>query len=134
MQKHLDQAKHNEEFLGVIDTHSPANYFDWKITVVFYSALHHIRALEKHSKKNIGGTHKSILKNINPDEPGAIMPVDSACFGCYDDLFNLAHTSRYSGIVDIKVFLPLMQFNFGLAKKHLIEIKKYCNSKGIKIK
>ncbi|MCE9538746.1 MAG: hypothetical protein K8R85_05965 [Bacteroidetes bacterium] len=133
MKKHLDQAKHNEDFLSVIHKHSPTNYFDWKVTVIFYSALHHIRALEKHSKKHIGGTHQTILKNINPAESSAIMPVDSACFGCYDDLYNLAHISRYTGIVDVKMFLPLMEFNYGLAQKHLLVIKKYCNSKGVKI-
>jgi hypothetical protein len=54
-QRHQNQAKHNEQLLkesafpnpcGLV----PVNYKDWNITILFYTALHHVQAyLEKNS-------------------------------------------------------------------------------------
>jgi hypothetical protein len=41
---HLRQAKHNEQFLDTFDL-STTPYLDWVVTVIFYAALHYIRAL-----------------------------------------------------------------------------------------
>ena len=42
--EHLRQAEHNEDFVGTFDlTRTP--YLDWAVTVIFYAALHYIRAL-----------------------------------------------------------------------------------------
>lgn len=50
---HLQQAEHNERFLGTFDI-SISPHLDWAITVIFYAALHYIRALAaKHLFTNI---------------------------------------------------------------------------------
>lgn len=41
---HLKQAKHNSDFAAHCETTFADNYFDWKITVVFYEALHYVKA------------------------------------------------------------------------------------------
>lgn len=41
---HLRQAKHNEQFLDTFDL-ATTPYLDWVVTVIFYAALHYIRAL-----------------------------------------------------------------------------------------
>ncbi|MCZ6479114.1 MAG: hypothetical protein O6929_01720 [candidate division NC10 bacterium] len=51
--EHLRQAEHNEDFVGTFDlTRTP--YLDWAATVIFYAALHYIRALAaRHRIRNI---------------------------------------------------------------------------------
>lgn len=50
---HLAQAEHNEQFLETLSL--PATpYLDWAVTVIFYAALHYIRALAaRHQFTNI---------------------------------------------------------------------------------
>jgi hypothetical protein len=42
--EHLEQARHNEAFLGSLDLQSTP-YLDWAVTIIFYAALHYLRAL-----------------------------------------------------------------------------------------
>ncbi len=42
MQNHIDQAEHNEKFLTELEIDYPTTYFDWKITICFYTALHYL--------------------------------------------------------------------------------------------
>lgn len=133
MTEHINQAKHNEKFLLLIEQHCPDNYFDWKITVVFYCALHYLRAFESFKKIKVGGTHKDMIYHINPKNKDAKMKIDQSCADCYIDLFNMAHTSRYNGIKDTKVYLQLLKYNLSLAKKHLDHIKKFVEGHGLKI-
>ena len=41
---HLQQAEHDEAFLSTLDLSTPV-YLDWAVTVIFYAALHYIRAV-----------------------------------------------------------------------------------------
>jgi hypothetical protein len=77
-------------------------------------------------------SHKELIYHINPDHTDAKMPIDKACFGCYDDLFNMSWSSRYSGFIDIKQRDAFMKFNLLLAKQHLSVVKKYCQDNGVK--
>jgi hypothetical protein len=43
-QEHVAKAEHNEQFLGTLDPATSA-YLDWFVTVVFYVAVHYLRAL-----------------------------------------------------------------------------------------
>jgi len=43
---HIDQWKHNRDFLAKI----PPEYPDWIVTVTFYTALHAVDALLSHNK------------------------------------------------------------------------------------
>jgi hypothetical protein len=132
MIEHLNQAKHNENFLSEIEKHSSNNYFDWKVVVVFYSALHYLRALEKLHNKKIYGRHKDLLYHINPKNIDAKMPIDQKCADSYFDLFNMSHISRYYGIDNAQIHLALMKYNLNLAKSHYATIKKYCIANGVK--
>jgi len=42
--EHLHQAQHNEQFLATFYLPT-TSYLDWAVTVIFYAALHYIRAL-----------------------------------------------------------------------------------------
>jgi hypothetical protein len=52
-QAHLRQAQHNEQFLATLNL-AITPYLDWAVTVIFYAALHYIRALAaRHHFMNI---------------------------------------------------------------------------------
>lgn len=52
-QQHVQQAQHNEQFLLQFDVRRPP-YLDWLVTVLFYAALHYLRALlSRHGLSNI---------------------------------------------------------------------------------
>ena len=44
MAQHLEQAQHNERFLATLDPASTP-FRDWAVTIIFYAALHYLRAL-----------------------------------------------------------------------------------------
>lgn len=132
MKRHLEQVNHNQEFLAVIEGHSPEKYFDWKITIVFYSALHYLRGLEKLKKLTIPNSHKDMFENINPKLKGAIMPVSKDCYEAYRDLYNLTRSARYSGIIDPKNQALLMKSQLATAKRHYQKVKQYCHDNNVK--
>ena len=45
--QHLEQARRNEQFLATLDLPS-SPYLDWAVTIIFYAALHYLRALFAH--------------------------------------------------------------------------------------
>jgi len=53
--KHVEQWKHNREFLGVI----PAAYPDWIVTAAFYVSLHAVDALLEHDQVTRVNSHDS---------------------------------------------------------------------------
>lgn len=51
--QHFAQAEHNEAFLGTFDL-ATSPYLDWAVSVIFYAALHYLRALmARHRLTNI---------------------------------------------------------------------------------
>lgn len=132
MQNHVAQAKHNEEFSLVLETHWPKKYFDWRITVLFYTALHYIRALEKSKNLNFGTNHKATKQNIHPNNGGE-MPVSQNCYDAYIDMFNSAYTSRYTGFIKASDFNALMEYEYGRCETSLRVIKAYCLANGVNI-
>lgn len=132
MTTHLNQAKHNEAFLKTIDQAASDNYFDWKITVCFYASIHYLRALEKLKKKHIKNSHKDFLYHLNTSHSDAILPINKTVFNHYQDLFNMAHRTRYSGFLDKNFQMSLYKANFEFAKINLEAIKQYCIKQGVK--
>lgn len=60
MKQHLEQAKSNEAFLELVEKHSNGAFVDWKITVIFYIALHYAKAYTKFRKQNSGNSHNDL--------------------------------------------------------------------------
>jgi hypothetical protein len=44
MKNHLNKAAYNEDFLAKIEDAFPGDFYDWKITVIFYVAVHYLDA------------------------------------------------------------------------------------------
>lgn len=132
MLNHLNLAKHNEDFLNTIENAAPNSFFDWKITVCFYSALHYLRALEKLKKKQIGNSHKQFLFHLDSSNKDAVLPINRTIFEHYQSLFDMAHKTRYTAFINAKFQMSLYKSNLEFAKNSLSTIKQYCVKQGIK--
>jgi len=102
MEKHLLQATHNKDFHDCIDSSFSNRFYDWKITVLFYIAIHCLKAFAVKKKVDIGDTHREIEKNINPDNPQRILSITRTAYINYRDLYQSSKTARYEGITDFE--------------------------------
>jgi len=98
MLSHIKQVKHNSNFHNDICSSYPDLYFDWKITVLYYSVLHLIKALAKKNNKIIGENHRDIFSNIKPGNPDAKMKITANMYRIYTDLYTYSHSARYDAI------------------------------------
>lgn len=133
MQKHLDQASHNQNFHNCIEGEFTDNFFDWKITTLFYVALHWIKALGVKRGYDLGETHYEIERNINPGRDDAPCKISQNAWRNYKYLFNYSRTSRYEGFTDISTFQKLMQADHNYCLKHIEFLRKYVEGQGIKL-
>lgn len=124
MKSHIEQAKHNESFLALTEKHSPKDYFDWKITIIFYSALHYVCAYVKYKKCYLGKSHEDLDKIINPDNKTSKATIDLKYYNYYKELYNYSRQTRYNPYNnDIK--LQLAECLYQRSKEHLQELKKH---------
>lgn len=133
MQEHLEQANHNKNFHDCIETQFAGQFYDWKITVLFYVAIHYLKALATHRHIDIGETHFDIEHNVNPDRYNAKMRITKGAWREYKNLFNYSRTARYEGIIDIATFEKLKQVDHTFCLTHLENFRKYIQSQGISI-
>lgn len=111
MQKHLLQAEHNQNLHDCINTQFNGQFCDWQIVILFYVALHYLKALAAHRKINIGSTHEEIESCVNPYRNDAIMRISKSAWNCYRNLKKYSTTARYEGFIDYQLFSVLMKDN-----------------------
>lgn len=133
MQHHIDQANHNQDFHSSIETNFVGKFHDWKITVLFYTALHYLKALACQRGIDIGETHYEVENNVNPDRNHAKMRITKGAWREYKALFNYSQTARYSGITDMETFEKLKEIDHGYCLKHLNNFKLYVKDQGLTI-
>lgn len=133
MQQHIDQASHNKKFHDSIDTQFGSQFYDWKITVLFYVAIHYLKALASQKGIDIGETHYEIEQSVNPDRHAAKMRINRNAWREYKNLFNYSRTARYEGITDFATFEKLKQIDHSYCLKHLENFIKYLRSQGLPI-
>src|ERR1035437_9299301 len=112
MHLHIEKAIKNCKFLEAIETHLPDDFFEWKITVVFYIAVHSVRALLKAKYKTyVGSSHKAIDNVIKSD---GTYPFPLKQYRAYQALYVYSRDARY------KVYDDTFGFN---AKEHTSELQ-----------
>jgi hypothetical protein len=134
--QHLEQARHNEAFLRFLDTSAPEEYFDWKFTVLYYTALHYMRAYIKLKGLTVGSNHEEVLRCINPTRsrpPGEkALPVNQSTYNAYRELYYQCLDARY----DFSYFIsPLsaQKVQYDAYRKNLENIKLYLKRQGLEI-
>lgn len=126
VEKHLKQAKHNEDFHQCVCDSFPENFHDWKITTLFYIAIHYLKALAAKRAIDIGQTHFEIEQNINPLKNNASMRISRGAWMEYKSLLQYSKNSRYEGIAtDHVTFEAIMANDYQFAQKNLGNFKKY---------
>ncbi len=129
---YVRQIKHNEDFLSFIEARATDDFVDWKITVVFYIAVHLVHALAAHQRKAIGHQHSTVNNNLNPKNTTSTMPVPQKVYNAYIDLYQTSRTVRYSGIwSDVPLYMKLRTVDYQRALENLSVVKKYVQGKGV---
>jgi hypothetical protein len=133
MQKYLKQAAHNKAFHECIEQSFSKKFYDWKVTVLFYIAIHCLKALATNLKVEIGDTHREIENNINPDRPQHTLAIKRTAFKNYRNLYQYSKTARYEGFTDFDTFEKLKEVDHSYCLKHLSDFQKYIESRGISL-
>lgn len=87
VQAHVEQAQRNEAFLESLAIDSTP-YLDWAVTVIFYAALHYLRALFAHHHV------ANIARYGDVDKAFARLAVVRQEAGIYNDYRQLKDDSR----------------------------------------
>jgi len=71
----------------------------YKITVLFYTAVHLLRALMNERDIEVGDSHHALRNAINPNNPNSTTSVRPHCYSSYLTLYNASLEVRYSGFI-----------------------------------
>ena len=100
MQIFLNHAKHNENFHVCICTNYADNFFDWKIIVSFYIAIHYLKALAAHKNIQLPSSHFAIDKMCDPKKAENALGLTHNAWDWYTLLYQCSRTARYDGFID----------------------------------
>jgi hypothetical protein len=133
MKEFLTQAQHNQEFHDCIAEEFADKFHDWRITVLFYVAIHYLKALASKRGVQIGDTHHEIECNVNPDRPSATMKIKKNAWKEYKRLYDYSRTARYAGYCPITTFEELKKIDYQYCLQHLEHFKKYVKGEGVPV-
>jgi hypothetical protein len=124
MSIYLKQANSNEVLLEELEKKFPNDYFDWKITISFYIAIHYLKHLASIKKIDLGGNHIEIGKSVNPKH--GKMPLTQTAYNNYDNLLQESMTARYLGITfDESTHREIMKANYIKCTVYLKNFRLY---------
>lgn len=132
VQKHYKQAVHNYRFFCEVHSKLPQAFYDWKITVLFYTAIHLLRALLAEREAEIESSHFALRGAINPKNPHAESPVKKHCYNSYVILYNASLEVRYSGFLQPEKRQLHLKRKFDTCRKALQSVDAYMKSQGYK--
>jgi hypothetical protein len=91
IEEHTYQVKRNLDFVGVIDN---SGYWDWQVTVCFYTAVHlvnaHLSKFDLHYQ-----THSDVRSALNPYVLSSVTKVPEDIYTACENLSRLSRRSRY---------------------------------------
>jgi len=125
MSQYIQQAEHNQEFHDCIDCNFKGRYYDWQITVLFYVAVHYLKALAEKRGVDIGESHKAIRQNVCPASVHRIMQIPNNAWRWYSGLLEYSRSARYNGIADFEHYQELKQNDHAHAVILLESFKSY---------
>jgi len=129
MQEYVEQCRYNQELLDTLDEKFPDKYFDWKITIAFYVAIHCIKAILKNKLKRNVSSHEEIIKIISHKQNTKNSPVSKSCWDMYYALYATSRDVRYNGFTDFEAFNEHNRIEYGICKSHMTNIMKYSHHK-----
>lgn len=133
MKKFLEKAKNNERFLFFIEKNALDDFHDWKITIIFYAAIHYIKALLKFKRKPSVFNHREMDNMINPSNSSALYPFPQNEYECYSELYTDSRNARYTPVYSTDFQILLLKVICDNSKRNLNKIKNFIISEGLKI-
>jgi len=113
-----NKSIHNQSFLDTLCNDYPEEYFDWKVTIMFYIALHKCYCVMDVSNVNICTNHKDNFNNLKT--------IDSTISNNLYKLFKSSRQSRYDGFINEDAMLRINKINFNEGKNVLKMIENDC--------
>lgn len=129
MQHFLDQATENENFIRSLDSSFSNEYFDWKTTILFYIALHWMKAfLEKCCNVNNIESHEEIRNYYRSNSH--IMP--KHVYAAYKALYDNSCVTRYTGVLPTSILWKARcQSLHTSSRQHLEVIRMYMKKRKV---
>lgn len=120
------QAVSNENFLAIVETNNPSDFYDWKITIIFYCGLHYMKSyamtkginLESHTDFN----EKTISQGtgVRPE-----LIIDRKIRSDYINLRGLSYHARYDGFFSSKIDKILIKGRLKDSKQYLANLQNW---------
>ncbi len=122
--KYKTQSGHNFDFLREIKNAFRDDFFDWKINVSYYCALHHVK-----SYLTFNGIPESDLNHHSKVylQLDNFHGIPSGVSDAFFFLMNQCDSSRYAGFVKYHDFNKAMESSFGDCEKSLRIIRDNLN-------
>ena len=130
--EHIQQARKNLDFLCAVNQ-KINNYYDWQVTVCFYSALHLVNAHLSHFSLQYR-KHKDVKDVLNPFNQMSLARLPELEYAAYVSLQSLSRRARYlvnekdDNLSSGQAFFTYDK-HFGKALKHLNTLMSYFNGR-----
>ena len=105
----MSQAEHNLKFLKEINKNFPTDFFDWKITVAFYTAIHLTKALLWKRKGEEFESHEKRNGTLSHQRNNHQSPVTKNYWINYKLLYDESQKVRYDGFLQDRITLRNIQ-------------------------
>ena len=127
---YIAQATHNQDFLDSIEEKFPDVFLDWKITIMFYIAVHLLKELAEQYNVDIGRTHEETAKLMDPSKSPALR-LPEKVWRCYRHLYRYSKEHRYDGLIDEDARNEARVKDYNAAKSALGYFCDYMKTEGI---
>ena len=126
MQEFLDQATHNESLLNTLDEKFPDDFFDWKITIAFYTILHYMNAyLSAEGRGILCKDHWDRNNHLNPNAFESTFPLTEDNWDLYYEMYIKSRLVRYNGIRNKVIAKKKWKQDYNLIEGHFKKLKEF---------
>ncbi len=123
--EYLDRAKDNARFLELLNQQCPTDFYEWRITIIFYTTRHLINCLIMKNGKKIENSHERFHSSINPGNKDKYIDMDQFIFDKYYDLYCESRRCRYEGFSTASVRHRLLKNNYETSLNALAVVGDY---------
>lgn len=128
---HLSQATQNRQFHDALCTSYPDHYYDWKVTVCFYEALHYLDSYCCEKGETSLNTHRKREIQLNPRNQSEGLKLSNGAWNLYSFLLEESKKARYDGFIDYDHFMQMKKDDHSNCVIALEKLKEYFKSKGV---
>lgn len=125
MNGHLARADYNWNFQAELQHLFPQDYFDWKISAVFYAALHLVDAYAAFADIRPFNNHEQRFYHLDSSNPDAELPLSAAAFKLYRRLYRYSINARYDEIGSIEAYEKARKNDHKDAVERFKEFRRY---------